>query len=148
MGESVNYTSASHEFDKAFLPFPKMVKILSTLKVLKRWKHFDYNVLLYTLIPTGVPYHLKCVQNIYRFIWDFSLRALTIANLYVIFEEHFYNRLIHASILRYIAQLLSCQSEGNRGEKQLSTFKQKTHQSKLTNRTQSYFCKSILYVTI
>lgn len=78
----------------------------------------------------------------------FSLRALSIANLYVIFEEHFCNRLIHASILRYIAQLLSCQSEGNRGEKQLSTFKQKTHQSKLTNRTQSYFCKAILYATI
>lgn len=31
----------------------------------------------------------------------FSLRALSIANFYVIFEEHLYNRLIHASILGY-----------------------------------------------
>lgn len=31
----------------------------------------------------------------------FSLRALSIANFYVIFEERLYNRLIHASILGY-----------------------------------------------
>lgn len=76
---------------------------------------------------------LSAFKTFTALIWDFSLRALTIANLYVIFEEHFYNRLIHASILRYIAKLLSCQSEETRGEKQLSTFKQETKQTHKQN---------------
>lgn len=53
------------------------------------------SVLMYVFQP------LIAFETFTALIRVFSLRALSIANFYVIFEEHLYNRLIHASILGY-----------------------------------------------
>lgn len=61
-----------------FLPFQKILKqlygqILFNLKILKRWEYLDHNVVLSTLLSTGIPFNL--LSNNIRLQTDYDVKT-------------------------------------------------------------------------
>lgn len=62
-----------------FLPFQQILKqlygqILFNLKILKQWEYLDHNVVLSTLLSTGIPFNL--LSNNIRLQTDYDVNRL------------------------------------------------------------------------